>query len=78
MVVQQLVPGTKTGSFTLVLKYMVAREHDIIDEEIQGIAGSLSSVTNYEQLWLAQVLICHNETKAVWTPVMVTGRLKQQ
>ena len=62
----------------LVLKHMVAREHDIIDKEIQGIAGSLSCVSKWEKLWLAQALHCHNETKVVWTQVMVTGRLKQQ
>ena len=62
----------------LVLNDMVAREHDIIDQEIQGIAGSLFSVSKWEKLTLAQVLHCHNETKVVWTQVRVTGRLKQQ
>ena len=62
----------------LVLKDMVAREHDIIDHELQGIASSLSSVTRWEKLWLAQVVNCHNESKVIWTQVMLTGRLKQQ
>ena len=63
----------------LVLKDMVAREHNIINQKLQGIAGSLSSVFfKWEKLWLAQVLNCHNELKVVWTQGMVTGRLKQQ
>ena len=35
-----------------MLKDMVAREHDIIDQEIQGIAGSLSSVSKWEKFGL--------------------------
>ena len=63
------------GEVQLVLKDMVARPHDIIDQELLGNAGSLSSMTKWGKLWLAQVV---NESKVIWTQGMVTGRLKQQ
>ena len=56
----------------VLLKDMVAPQHDIIDQELQSTAGSLSSVTKWEKLWLAQVFNCRNEWKVVSTQVMVT------
>ena len=60
-----------------MLKDMVVHERDIIDEELLGMAGSLSSVTKWEKLWLAQVGNCHTALKIIWTQVIAKRRLKE-
>ena len=49
--------------FESLLKDTIRCEHDTINQELQAIAGSLSFVTKWENLWTAQGLSCHNKLK---------------